>query len=253
MRRLASVKTGMALAVAAVLLASAAYAQDRGEEVIGKITRVDRGTVVVHSDAGNDVRIRVTPSTEVSFSDSGDRKLFPNPSSADLRVGMGVKFTYGTGTPDRIVVVFVPAGGGPMRPMEPEAPAATASEVLKARIESIRRDGRELTADVAGRSQSFRLQTRDTRMFKEGDMVVLHVENRGGERVVTRIDSADQGGRVTRIDRRRRTIVIETNGREETYTVDRSNVLDDVREGDRIRFEVEERRGGARVITAITR
>jgi exosome complex RNA-binding protein Csl4 len=252
MRRLASVKTGMALAVAAVLLVPAAYAQERGEEVIGKITRVDRGTVVVHSDAGNDVRIRVTPSTEVFFQDSGDRKLFPNPTSADLREGMGVKFTYGTGTPDRVVVVFVPGGGRPIRPMEPEA-AATGSEVLKARIESIRRDGRELTADVAGRSQSFRLQTRDTRMFKEGDMVVLHVENRGGERVVTRIDSADQGGRVTRVDRRRRTISIETNGREETYTVDRSNVLDNVREGDRIRFEVEERGGGGRVITQIFR
>jgi len=252
MRRLASVNSGMALAMAAVILIPAAYAQERGEEVIGKITRVDRGTVVVHSDAGQDVRIRVTPSTEVSFSDSGDRKLFPNPTSADLRVGMGVKFTYGTGTPDRVVVVFVPAGGAAANPVQPDT-AATSSETLKARIESFRRDGRELTADVAGRSQSFRVETRDRRTFQAGDMVVLRVENRGGERVVTRIDSADLGGRVTRIDRRRRTVVIETNGQQETYSVDRENVLDDVREGDRVRFEVEERRGGGRVITRIIR
>ena len=88
--------------------------------------------------------------------------------------------------------------------------------------------------------------------FIHGD-VLIHVENRGADRVVTRIEAADIGGRVTRIDRRRRTIAVEVNGREETFAVRNNDVLDGVQEGDRIRFEVEQRPTGPRIITAILR
>src|SRR5687768_17995816 len=82
----------LALAFLAVPFApSAVSAQDRGEEILGHISRVAGNTVIVKREGAPDVRIRITPGTVVEFSDSGDRKLFPNPSYRDLRSGMGVR------------------------------------------------------------------------------------------------------------------------------------------------------------------
>jgi len=240
---------GLAFLVAGLFTPSAS-AQERGEEVVGTITAVDNLTLTVKREGASDVQVRVTPSTEVYFSDSGDRKLFPNPNVNDLRPGMGVRFVYGTGTLDRIVVHYVPSGGPPAKPTPEPRPT---TEQIKARIQSINRGGRELRADVAGRTRTFRVESRETRGFAEGDLVVLTVENRGGDQVVTRIDPSELSGIVRSVDTRRRSITIEVNGRDETYTVRDRNLLDDVREGDRIRFEVEERSIGSRVITAINR
>ena len=98
-----------ALAVAALAVPFAA-AQERGEHITGSITSVNGRNLVVKSDDGREIRIRVIPSTEVYFQDSGDRKLFPNPGIDDLRSGMGVNFNYNDGTPSRIVVHYVPEG-----------------------------------------------------------------------------------------------------------------------------------------------
>jgi len=255
MRRLAIDGTCLALVLAlatAGSFAPGAYAQERGEEIVGTITRVDDHTLIVQRKGAPEVRVQVTPSTEVQFTDSGDKKLFPNPTRADLRAGMGVRFTYGTGVLGRIAVHYVPAGGS-----SSSSPSASTSglgtQKIKARVESVRRDGRELTADVAGRPQTFRAETNDTRNVHRGDLVVLYVEHRGGDRVITRIDSAELLGTITRVDSRGRSVSIDVNGREETFGVDNADLLRNVREGERVRFEVEERSGGKRVLTALAR
>src|SRR6185503_17556008 len=104
--------------------------------------------------------------------------------------------------------------------------------------------------DVAGKSRRYLVQDRrEAQGLNPGDMVILTVS--GG--TVTRIDSADLTGVLRRLDERARTVTIDVDGREETYSVDDRNLLQDLREGDRVRFEVEERSGGRRVVTGIQR
>jgi hypothetical protein len=239
-----------ALGVAALAVPFAA-AQERGEHITGSITSVDGRNLVVRSDDGRDIRIRVTPSTEVYFQDSGDRKLFPNPGIDDLRSGMGVNFNFNDGTPSRVVVHFVPAGFvRPTTPTSEPPPAGGTGQQLKARVQSIDRGGSQITVDVAGRSRRYLVpDRRETEGLRTGDMVILTVS--GG--TVTRIDSADLTGMVSTVDERGRSITINVDGRLETYSVDDRAVLQDVLAGDRVRFEVEERSGGRRVITNITR
>jgi outer membrane lipoprotein SlyB len=241
------------LAVAALAVPFAA-AQERGEHITGSITSVDGRNLVVKSDDGREIRIRVTPSTEVYFQDSGDRKLFPNPGIDDLRSGMGVNFNYNDGTPSRVVVHYVPAGFVRSGPAETPLPTGGAiggsGQQVKARVQSVTSDGRQLTADVAGKSRRYLVQDRrEAQGLNPGDMVILTVS--GG--TVTRIDSADLTGVLRRLDERARTVTIDVDGREETYSVDDRNLLQDLREGDRVRFEVEERSGGRRVVTGIQR
>jgi hypothetical protein len=229
-----------------------ALSQERGEVVFGKVTSINGATVTVHRDNGPDVRIRVTPQTEVYFRDAGDRRLFPNPTSNDLRVGMDLEFTYGSGTPDKLTVHFVPEGTSATPTWrsgagQGQGPRERPTQ-LKARVQSIRRD--RLEADVAGRSESFRIEgSRATASVRSGDLVVITVENRGGERVVTDIESAAVSGVITRLEPRSRSVSIEVDGRESTYRVEDRRQLEDLREGDRVRFEFEERPDGSRVVT----
>ena len=241
---------GPAALLAAVLAAPALPAQDRGEEILGTIAQVDNMTLLVKREGSFDVRATVTAQTEVTFRDSGDRKLFPNPTVRDLRAGMGVRFVYGTGTLDRIVVHYVPPSG----PAPGAAAAIPGSEQVKARIVSVTRGGREIRADVGGTTRTYRVaDAAGASGLRRGNLVVLTLEDRTGERVVTRVDPAEMVGTVTRVDSGRRSITIGVNGREETYDVDRRDLLDDVRAGQRVRFEVEERGNGRRVITALRR
>jgi hypothetical protein len=164
---------------------------------------------------------------------------------------MGVRFVYGTGTPDRVLVVFVPSAAEAAA--EGVASAAGTGEV-KARIISITRGGREIRADVAGTPRTYTVENAsDTRAVRRGDLVVLTVEDRAGAAVVTRIAAAEMVGTVTRVDSGRRSVSIDVNGSEQTYDVDNRDLLDDVRAGQRVRFEVEERSNGRRVVTALRR
>ena len=243
-----------ALAVAA-MAAPFAAAQERGENINGFITEVSGRNVVVKNDDGREIRIRVTPSTEVYFQDSGDRKLFPNPTIADLRSGMGVHFNYNDGNPDRVVVHYVPEGF-----VRGNAPSGASTEQVRGRIQSIDRLGRDITVRADGRNRTYDLENRgDARGFRAGDMVLLTV--RDGQ-VVTRIDRVDDGGdggatlrngTITRIGARNRSVTIEVNGREDTYEVVNTKLLEDARVGDRVRCEVEERAYGRRVLTAMER
>ncbi len=87
--------------------------------------------------------------------------------------------------------------------------------------------------------------------MRRGQLVVLTVADRDGRQVVTRIDPAESFGTVVRVDGGN--VVISVDGRDETYSVDNRDLLDDVRSGQRVRFEVEERAGGRRVVTALRR
>ena len=243
MRQFLSMLPVVGLALVAV--APPAQAQYRGEEIVGKIERVDGSTVIVRRDGGAEVRINVTPQTEVHFQDAGDRKLFPNPTTRDLRAGQGVRFTYNDGNPTRVVVTYVPASTGS------EAAAASGQQV-KARVQAINRSGLEIRADVAGTARTYTIaDAAVSRGLRRGDLVVLTLEDRAGVQTVTRIDRAEAVGNVVRVSGR--SVVVNVDGREETYTVDDEDVLDNVRSGQRVRFEVEERTNGRRVITALRR
>jgi len=236
--------------MAAALLALPVPAQERGEEIIGSIASVDGRTLVISRENRPEVRVRVTPSTRVEFTDSGDRRLFPNPGIGDLRAGMGVRFVYGTGTLDHIAVHYVPERTAP--PVTPPPPTAAPMQI-KARIQSVTGGGREITADVAGRSERFRVEGRDGSRVARGDLVILTVEGRGGMRVVTRIEPAELYGRITRLDSGRRSVSIDVGGRVESYLVENRDLLDGLSVGSTVRFETEERGGGSRVITALQR
>ena len=239
--------TGSSLMVV-VLLALPVAAQERGEEIVGSITAVNGRTLVVSRENGPEVRVRVTPSTRVEFTDSGDRRLFPNPGVGDLRAGMGVRFVYGTGTLDHISVHYVPEGTASVAtPLPPTA----ASRQVKARIQSVTGGGREITADVAGRSERFRVESREGTRVSRGDLVILTIEDRGGARVVTRIDPAELFGRITQIDPRTRTVSIEVADGVQSYRVENRDLLRGLTVGTTVRFETEERAGGTKVITAI--
>ena len=242
----------IALAALLALAVPFAAAQERGEEILGTITKVDGRDLVVKHEDGRVINVRVTSGTEVYFTDSGDRRLFPNPVVGDLRAGMGVRFVYGSGTLDRISVHYVPAGY--TRESGPGPAPAGGSERMAARIESIDRTGRTLRADVAGRSRTFEVEDRrEAQGFRAGDMVVLTVEDRAGRPVVVRIEPGDYVGTITRIGARGRSVTIDLNGRQETYGVDDREMLGDLREGDRVRFEVVEKPGGRQVLTQIKR
>jgi hypothetical protein len=240
--------------VLAGMLALPAFAQERGEEVVGSITSVDGQTLIISRENRPEVRVQVTPSTRVEFTDSGDRKLFPNPAVGDLRAGMGVRFVFGTGTLDHIRVHFVPertSGAGST--VAAPVPSTVAPGQVKARIQSVTRGGRDITADVAGRTEHFRVEGRDGLRVEKGDLVVLTVEDRAGARVVTRIDPAELYGRVTRLDSRARTVSIDVDGREESYRVENRDLLDGLSVGSMVSFETEERSGGSRVVTTLRR
>ena len=121
--------------VAVALLALRATAQERGEEIVGKIASVEGRTLVISRENRRAVRVRVTPSTRVEFTDSGDRRLFPNPVVGDLRAGMGVRFVYGTGVLDHISVHYVPERTAPVAAPPPATVAAPTQ--IKARIQSV--------------------------------------------------------------------------------------------------------------------
>ncbi len=255
MSRMANIYLCVSLATGAALVAPPLDAQERGEEVVGSITSVAGQTLTVAREKAAEVRVQVTPSTQVEFRDSGDKKLFPNPGIGDLRAGMGVRFVYGTGTIDRIVVHYVPSGhvaGQPGPAAAPAEPVGVSSEQVKARVLSVAGNGRDLTADVAGRTQRFRVEGNEARRISRGDLVLLTVETRAGARVVTRIEPAEMFGTVTRVDTRGRTVSVDVDGSEQTYRVDNRDLLDNLSAGADVRFEVEER-GSNQVIVALRR
>jgi Copper binding periplasmic protein CusF len=213
----------------------------------GNITAVDWRVmqIEIRTPQGGRQTYKVARNCAVRFTDAA--RDFPNPRLEDLTPPMYIHFSFENQTVFDIDVKEVGRAARPSPPHEPDRPSA--DRQIKVRI--LRLDERRGTfdADVAGRRQTFRAEpSRLLRGFGEGDLVILTLDRRGD--LVTDIRGAGQSGRVTQVDERRGEVSIEVRGRETLYQVDEPRLLRRIRVGDRVAFEVEERRG-RRVITSI--
>lgn len=225
----------------------------------GNIQAVDWNVmqVAIRTAQGGVLTYKVAPDAEVKFTDCPE--CFPRPTLRDLAPPMYVHFVFEDEDVDVIHEFDVKEiGSAPrrVRPGQPETkpnPPSGSAQTLKVKILTLDDRRGTFQADVAGRRQTFRAENRgDLRNLREGDLAVITVERRGSEDVVTQVRAAGQSGRVTAIDKRRGEIGIEVNGRERFYRVENERMLERVKEGDRVTFDVEER-GGRQVITTIER
>src|SRR5262245_29605754 len=136
-----TVRKWLWLPAALGVLLAPARAQERGQEIVGKIRSVDGYELTIQRDDGPDIHIRVRPAADVRFSDAGDRKLFPEPSVRDLSPGMGVRFVYEPGPLDRIIVHYVP------NEAERRADMPSLGREIKARVLAIDRKDGAIEAD----------------------------------------------------------------------------------------------------------
>jgi Cu/Ag efflux protein CusF len=243
--------------LAAGLGAQPAFAVQAGQRIKGEITGTEFAgtprTITVRSEDGSVVTVNIANRTRVDVTAS-EAAYLPNAQVWDLKPGMWVQFDYNPDFQPAIRVISVPPElrpkprGGP----NPTSGARDGETLIKARLQSVDGARGEFRADVAGRRESYRASNpRVLQGFQAGDLVVLTVSSRNGDEVVTDIRSASLSGRVTRVDRRRGEVAIDAGGSETTYGVEDKRKLEEIRVGDRIRFEFEDRPGGRKVITAI--
>jgi Cu/Ag efflux protein CusF len=262
------------LVISAAGLASA-------ETVEGQITRVElrdspRHIMVRTSDG--EIQQRIANRTHVIF-DPSEAGYFPNSELSDLQPGMQVRFDRTDDVLDRLRVVSVPPN---LRPKIDKAPERSVGAVLlppvsssrprevRARVTGIDDRRGELRTEVDGRRQTFRVEsTSQLRRVEIGDTVLLSVERRDGDDVVTSIRSGAESrspsnggrggasklqsgsGRVRDVARGEGRVWIDVDGHQEQFRVDDKRLLDDLRIGDRVRFDYEERSNGQRVISDV--
>jgi hypothetical protein len=237
-----------------------------GETIEGVIIHQDlvgepRHIVVREAD-GQEVRVRVHVSSKIAF-DSRNADL--SPEISNLRPGVRVRTGYTGNEPAQYIEVLdVPADvragaeqtATGLKTRKPGAAAASGAIGPEMKVRLLGIDGRlgEIRADVAGRPQRFRLE--DPKLlasFNEGDLVIVRVRDSGGSQVVTEMRSAASSGRVVSVDKNRREVRVVVDGQEQTYNVERKELLDNLRSGDHIRFDSEERATGQRIITSVNR
>jgi Cu/Ag efflux protein CusF len=263
----------LATAVLAVV-APAPSAHAAREFSRGNITAVDWRVmqIEIKTPQGGRLTYKVARNCSVKFTDGVAD--FPNPKLEDLTPPMYIHFVFEDQT---MLEIDVKEVGSAPRPRAQGANRGSSDRnssdrnssdrnssdrnssdrnssdrQIKVRILRLDESRGTFEADVAGRRETFRAESnRLLRGFGEGDLVILGFDRRGGGRdVVTDIRSAGQSGRVTRLDERRDEVSIEVRGRETTYQVDSPRLLRRLRVGDRVAFEVEERRG-RKVIVSI--
>ena len=222
----------------------------------GNIEAVDWNVmqIAIRTTQGGTLTYKVAPSASVKFTDCPE--CFPGPTLRDLAPPMYVHFQFEDLDVDEIVSFDVKEiGSAPRRVTAGGAttlPAGPAQD-LKVKMLTIDQSRGTFQADVAGRRQSFRAaNVNDLRSVRTGDLAVITVERRGNEDVATQIRAAGQTGRVTRIDKGRRQVGIDVNGQERVYVVENSRMLENVKEGDRVTFDVEQR-NGREVVTTLDR
>jgi Cu/Ag efflux protein CusF len=227
----------------------------------GNIQAVDWNVmqVAIRTPQGGVLTYKVAPSASVKFTDCPE--CFPNPTLRDLAPPMYVHFQFEDLAVDEIVSFDVKEiGSAPRRlaagrPTESigQGPALASGQDLKVKILTMDERRGTFSADVAGRRQTFHAANAgDLRDFREGDLAVITVERRGAEDVVTQMRAAGRSGRVTTIDKNRGEVGIEVNGRERIYRVENNRMLERVKEGDRVTFDVETR-NGREVVTTLDR
>jgi hypothetical protein len=235
------------------LLAAFALAVPAGAEdtrIEGAITAVDGGYITVRADDGHQHRFPVGNRTHVVFQSPADASAFPNAKADVFAPGMRVRVNpqamAGT-VLDRVHVLSVPDSARPIPPAAAVAPTpAAAGGVVKARLQNVDTRRGVVKADVAGRSQTYRVRSPyGLGSFHAGDLVLLTFDRDGN---VSDIRAATQLGRVTRIAGS--SVTIQMDGREEDYVL-ANKVGRGLRVGDSVRFEFEDRPGGQKVITDI--
>ena len=131
------------------------------------------------------------------------------------------------------------------------APLPALAETVKARVLSVNERKSEVRVDVAGQGRDYRVNDRSLyRVLREGRLVVITAELVAGRHTIVDAQRAEQEGRVMQIDERRGAATIRDNDDRSTatYYFQGDEGPRRLREGDEIRFDVEER-GARRVIT----
>jgi hypothetical protein len=243
--------TASIVLAAALAPLSAPAAEDYSR---GNIQAVDWNVmqIAIRTTQGGTLTYKVFPNASVKFTDCPE--CFPNPTLKDLAPPMYVHFVFEDLDVDTIKSFDVKEiGSAPRRSSGSSGSSGSSSSGVSGRdlkVKILRMDERRgtFTADVAGRSQNFRARSGDLRDFREGDLAIITVDN--GE--VTAIRAAGRTARVTSIDERRDEIGLEVNGRERFYRVENRRMLDRVKVGDRVTFDVETR-NGQEVVTTLDR
>lgn len=126
-------------------------------------------------------------------------------------------------------------------------PVHSASErTLKARLLEIDGGRDRVRADVRGRPTVFKVAGGSLlRGFRKGDLVLLRV--RGTTVVDVRL--ALLTAQVVRSDER--SALLRVGGRDQRFALARPSLQGQLRRGDFVRFEVEERSDGTRVVTKV--
>jgi hypothetical protein len=232
--------------LAACVLVSLASADDRVE---GVITGVDGGYMTVRTDDGHDQRFHIGNRTHVVFQSSADAAAFPNANADVLASGMRVRVNPGAmagAVLDRVHVLSVPQGARPPLTASVPLSGGTPGSVIKARLQSVDTRHGMVKADVAGRSQTYRVRAPyGLGSFRTGDLVLLTFDRDGN---VSDIRAATQLGRITSIAGS--LVTLDVDGRQETYVLG-NKVSRRLRVGDTVRFEFEDRPGGQKVITDV--
>ena len=245
------------LSAATAVLALAPLAATAADDFSrGNIEAVDWNVmqIAIRTAQGGTLTYKVFPNASVKFTDCPE--CFPGPTLKDLAPPMYVHFVFEDLDVDTIKSFDVKEIGSAPRRSGPRASSSSDSSPSSGvsgrdmKVKILRMDERRgtFTADVAGRSQNFRARSGELRDFREGDLAIITVDN--GQ--VTAIRAAGRTGRVTTIDERRGEVGIEVNGRERIYRVENNRMLDRVKEGDRVTFDVETR-NGQEVVTTLER
>jgi hypothetical protein len=220
------------------------------EGVITQVTLSGSPRTLRVKASGREILAEITDRTLVVFEGSAASVSAPA-GVASLTPGMTVRFAEGLQGLERIHVIGVPEGvRTETRKSEEALPVV---RTVKARLRDLRYDASsrrgEVRAEVAGRSERYSSNDPSLfRGFRRGDFVLLGLARDGS---LVSIEKARLHGRVKRVDARRGQVMVEIDGRLEEFAVANESLLDRVRAGDLIQFDVEERSGGRRVIAAV--
>jgi len=256
------------MSILALLPLLAVAAPTVGQNVEGVITNVDlhgepRHITIQQADGQSvDVIVHVG-NTHISFQDAKDANV--SPELSNLKAGMRVRAQYAGDQPTSQIDVLSSAGGAGIQRSDANADlrseagtrssstgTGASTNELKVRLLEVNKNRSELSADVAGQKRVFRVQDpKVLASLRTGDLVVVTVDNPSGATpTITNVRSAGLSGRVTSVDQSTGRVTVNVNGQDQTFSLDRSKKLD-VKNGDQIQFETEERAGGDKVITKI--
>ena len=244
------VRTAIVTATAASL-AAFVPAPAVAESVEGTITHVELHDTPRHimvRTGGEEVQVRISNRTQVDFG-AADQGYFTEELSS-LKAGMQVRVNYDADQPARLVSVLnVPSDErrAAVERFERDRDTVRDGDEMKVRLTEVDRRRGTFRADFRGSERSFVAD--DPKLlasYRVGDLVFVKVQ---ANNEVTNIRTASLTGRIVDLDLTAGRLVVDIDGREATYKMDRVNILSRrLAEGDTIRFDVEEHSDGDRMI-----